>query len=315
LAFASITGVEADAAGAAILTQDGVGFYAPHPADMVRKALTLYAAFLNGREDVQVSFPSLSALANLREQTVSAFHLDLTKDQIGIIEEIAPVDADGNINLDAPQEIVRTLSYTKTAAQQAGEPLKNPQIGQTIEGKGIYLGVWEPKDRQGQSLSRTFAVYAAPEDLTDESGRKLAATFKDAAKRITAVRNWHGHDGGSFASDAALYTALKDGTGIGKWFIPPRELLVGTDLNGAKVRDNNLYAHRNTGDFKDSFTTIDNGSDGNSGYAVWYWSCTERRDYRSSVWTARFSDGDGGWDRKNHYRLSCRPCRVEALTI
>ena len=294
LAFASIKGVEADAAGAAILTQDGAGFYAPHPADMVRKALTLYAAFLNGREDVQVSFPSLSALTNLREQTVSAFHLDLTKDQIGIIEEIAPVDADGNITLDAPQEIVRTLSYTKTAAQQAGEPLKNPQIGQTIEGKGIYLGVWEPKDREGRSLNRKFAVYAAPEDLKKTSGGNLLKNFRDMAQEVASLKNWHGADGGSFANDAALYTALKDGTGVGKWFIPPRDLLIGTDLNGVKVRDDTLYAHRNTGDFNNSFTTMDNGSDGNSGYAVWYWSCTEHRASSYVVWCARLADGGDG---------------------
>jgi hypothetical protein len=202
-----------------------------------------------------------------------------------------------------------TLAGTKSQA------VKTPQIGQTIAGKGIYLGVWEPKDREGRSLNRRFAVYAAPEDLKAPSGGNLLKTFRDMAQEVASLRNWHGADGGSFANDAALYTALKDGTGVGKWFIPPRELLVGTDLNGATVRDDNLYAHRNTGDFKNSFTTIDNGSDGNSGYAVCYWSCTDRRDSLSHVWTARFSDGVDAWSTKHTSRVSCRPCRVEALVI
>jgi hypothetical protein len=72
LTLASIKAVEADAAGAAILTQDGAGFYAPHPAEMVRKALTLYTALLGGREEAQVPLPSFSPLSNLPEQTVSA---------------------------------------------------------------------------------------------------------------------------------------------------------------------------------------------------------------------------------------------------
>jgi hypothetical protein len=104
--LASIKAVEADAAGTAILTQDGAGFYAPHPAEMVRKALTLYTALLGGREEAQVPLPSFSPLSNLPQpQGLAVLHLDLTKERIEIVEEIAPVDADGNINLDSTQAL------------------------------------------------------------------------------------------------------------------------------------------------------------------------------------------------------------------
>jgi hypothetical protein len=313
LTLASIKAVEADAVGAAILTQDGAGFYAPHPAEIVRKALTLYTALLGGREEAQVPLPSFSPLSNLPQpQGLAALHLDLTKERIEIVEEIAPVDADGNITLDAGQATVRTLSYSKTAAQQqAAEAPKNPQIGQTVEGKGIYMGVWEPKDREGKSLGKTFAVYAAPVDLTDASGRKLVATFKDTAKRMTALRNWHGHDGGDFANDAALYRGLADGTGIGKWFIPTRDLLTGTDLDGNKVQNDNLVAHK---DKLGEITTSREGC-GYYDYPNYYWTLSEPRDNSYYVWCARLADGGGGWGIKDNGRQSCRPCRVEALTI
>ena len=47
----------------------------------------------------------------------------------------------------------------------------------------------------------------------------------------------------------------------------------------------------------------------------WYWSCTEHRVNSSSVWLTRFSDGVGVWLTKDFLRLSCRPVRVEALSI
>jgi len=167
------------------------------------------------------------------------------------------------------------------------------QIGELIPGKGIFVGVWKPKDRDGASLGNAFNVYAAPEDL--RSGRKAPLNFKDTAKRVTALKNWHGHDGGAFANNTALYKALADGSAIGKWFIPTRDLLM-----------DNLYENKDKiGGFQTS----------GSGHDIWYWSCTELRDYQSVVWSTRFSDSCGDWTNKDTFRLSCRPCLVEALAI
>jgi hypothetical protein len=318
LAFASITGVEADAAGAAILTQDGVGFYAPHPAEAVRKALAVYAAVLSGREETQIALPSMLSNVLREPQSVSYSHLDLTKPKIELTEETTPVDAEGNIQLDKTHTRVRTLSYDQAAWCAEAEALKNHQLGQKIMENGvctgIFLGVWEPKDRNGRSLGKQFMVIAAPEDLTGDSGKRTLLTFKNTAKFLTGKKNWHGYDGGSLTvleNDTALYQGLADGSAVGKWVFPTRDLLHGYDLDGNKVRDDNLYAHRNTGDFKNSFTTVDAGS----GYAVWYWSCTEHRDLKSYVYNVRFSDGNGGWDVEDFHRLSCRPVRFETLTI
>ncbi len=191
------------------------------------------------------------------------------------------------------------------------ETLKVPQIGQTIAGKGVYIGQWQPKDRRGRSLGKTFAVYAAPEDLTDASGQKLVATFQDSAKRMTGLRNWHGHDGAGVANDTQLYRGLADGSAIGKWFIPTRDLLVGTDLDGNKVQNDNLVAHK---DKLGEITTSREGC-GSYDYPNYYWSLSGHRDSSYGVWCARLADGVGAWDFKDVIRQSCRPCRVEVLTI
>ena len=220
---------------------------------MVRKALKLYAGFLSGREKTAIPFPTFPRSNDLRElQGISGLCLDLTGEKITITKQTAPADAEGDVRLDTTHtRILRTLSYDKDAAlkQAQLEAPKTPQIGQSA-GKGVYIGVWAPRDRDGRSLGKTFAVYAAPEDLTDASGKRLVATFKDAARELASKRNWHGADGGDFASDTTLYKGLADGSAIGKWFLPTRDLLVGTDIDGKKVQDDNLYAHKDRGDLR-----------------------------------------------------------------
>jgi hypothetical protein len=185
------------------------------------------------------------------------------------------------------------------------------QIGQLIAGKGVFMGPWQPKARNSRSLDKSFNVFAAPEDLTDASGRKLLLTFRGAARQVASLRNWHGHDGGTFENDAALYKALEYNSYKGEWFIPPRDLLIGTDVDGNGVANESLYHNKDKGALNGTFTSTASGSD----YGHWYWSSTERRDGSSDVWTVKFSDGVVDWSLKYGLRLSCRPCRVEALTL
>jgi hypothetical protein len=216
-----------------------------------------------------------------------------------IQQEMTRIEQESQKLKDQAAEKDRQLAEMRvrlaTLAGSKNHILKTPQIGQMIPGKGIFAGLWNPKNREGNSLGTTFAVYAAPQDLTDESGKKVLSTFKDTARHVTGLRNWHGHDGGDFANDTALFKGLADGSAIGKWFIPTRELL----------KDNLCANKHEIGGFQTS----------GSGLFVWYWSCTEHRDDTSYVWNTRFSDGDDDWDLNDIYRLSCRPCLVEALSI
>jgi len=188
-----------------------------------------------------------------------------------------------------------------------------PEPGERVAGQGIYLGVYTPKDRNGKSLSKTFNVFAAPEDLPE------TMKYVDAVKHIAKLKDWNGFDGTNYATDKELYAAIKSGSYNGGWIIPTRELLVGTEPDGESgvrkgkvIQPDNLFDHQNKGAFKGTFkTAASSGSD----YPGWYWSSTENRDNPSHVWGVRFSDGDEGWDRKDNNLLSCRPVRLVEASV
>lgn len=182
------------------------------------------------------------------------------------------------------------------------------QIGDVFSTEGIFMGQCTPKDRDGISLGITFNIFAAPQDLTDKNSNKITLTFNNTVKRMSELKDWHGHDGVGYENDETLYKAIKDGSYKGQWIIPTQEILKGCDIDNSSVQANNLYDCKEQGAFKDTFTTA--AASSGSDFPQWYWSCTERRDYPSSVWNADFSDGNEGWDHKDELRLSCRPVRL-----
>ena len=141
---------------------------------------------------------------------------------------------------------------TEGSAKAMGDETR---IGQLIPGKGIYLGIWSPKDREGVSLSKTFNVFAAPYDLgLDENGQgkkrlfkskrdeKLIAPYDYTVGTVAAMKNLMGHKGADYKNDTELYDALRSGAYKGEWFIPPRDLVDGKDVDGNKVQNDNLYS-------------------------------------------------------------------------
>lgn len=206
----------------------------------------------------------------------------------------------------AAEEVAREAARKKAEE----EALKNPQPGQLIPGKGVFVGLWPPKDRDGQSLNKTFNLYAAPYDLgLDENGngKKQLLTYKNTVKAVSKLRGLMGFDGAAYQNDTELYNALRSGSYKGEWFIPTRDIVIGTDVDGNKVQTDTLFAHKDKGKLKDTFTTVDNGSD----LAHWYWSCTEHRDDPSNVWVVGFSDGVDVWLSKDNLALSSRLVRAE----
>jgi hypothetical protein len=173
----------------------------------------------------------------------------------------------------------------------------DPQIGELVPGKGIYAGIWEPKDRNGRSLGKIFDLYAAPKDIEGSKGKKILLTFNKAVRHVAGLRNWNGHDGSRLESDDAIYEAVRAGryADLEKWFIPTKDILT-----------ENVYKNKDTGAFKGTFTTA-SGSD----LANWYWSSSELRENPSFVYDFRLSDGNVHWGHKDNGSLSCRPLRAE----
>ena len=180
-------------------------------------------------------------------------------------------------------------------------PPAGPQIGQLVEGQGIFIGTWTPKDAQGNSLSKTFNIFAAPQDLPGTN------RYLEVVEHIAGLENWHGHDGADCQTDDELCEALQDGSYTGGWVIPPRELLTGNDAKGNLVQADNLYAHKDKGALRGTFSNvIMNHSD----YSDWYWSSTAHSVLPRFMNDARFSDGVEGWSHVGIRGLRCRPVRL-----
>lgn len=180
------------------------------------------------------------------------------------------------------------------------------EIGERVNGKDIYLGVWEPKDENGKSLNHIFDLYAAPEDL--KTGfiikKNMALRYDRALLRVGRlhqyVKDQNGYDATDyrcFQSEAEIYEAIRSGRSseLINWFIPTLEIL----------RDY-LYANKDKGALKGTFQD----KVCRSGYAHWYWSCTEARDDSSKVYDVDFTDGYDGWGYKFNDELSTRPVRA-----
>lgn len=200
------------------------------------------------------------------------------------------------------------ISAAATAAAKAEEEgLNNLECGALVPKQGVFLGQWNPHDKDGQSLGKVFNVFAAPTDLTDNKDRKTASTYTDTVDRIAELKNWHGFDGGTYAHDRALYEALQNGSYKGEWVIPTLDLLCGLNTKGDQiVQPYNLYRHIETGAFKGTFKKQPVAG---SGIADWYWSCTESHSNPATVWNFRFWNGHRDCNEKNVLMLSCRPVR------
>ncbi len=169
--------------------------------------------------------------------------------------------------------------------------------GLFVPGKGVFLGARDVTDRDGMRLGN-FNFFAAPYDLGLDAqgrGRKIVGTFNQAAGAVVGIRNLLGHDGGGWMSEAAWHDALREGQYKGEWILPPWDIL-----------HEALYPLKNEGTLKDTLT-----DKGGSGYAHWYWSCTEHRDNPAIVYDVDFTDGHDGWGHKDYISLSSRVVRAE----
>lgn len=108
------------------------------------------------------------------------------------------------------------------APHQKAQPLF--EAATAVEGKGIYVGIWEPQNERGQVA--IFDIYAAPEDVKDGSGARLQANFNVAASYLAELKDFHGYNGGPLCCERDLPDkAFSDPAALSQWFIPTRNFL------------------------------------------------------------------------------------------
>lgn len=206
----------------------------------------------------------------------------------------------------APDDVSDAFPVSKKIEKEMLDQLK-PGLATS---QGIFLGEWRPHG----CLGKVFNVFAAPTDLTDDSGFNGVFTYDETVERVAALKDWYGADGTNYACDQELYTALQEGRYTGGWIIPTSDLLNGHWDGGSGRRSykrDNLFAHRDDESFKDTFTTkMDYMDYTEPGYPAWYWSSTEYRNSSAAVWLVKFSTGEGDWYLKDFGEVACRPVRL-----
>jgi hypothetical protein len=249
------------------------------------------------------------------EQTSAPDYTGLPDDVAALFESVSASDETVMARQLPYAAAVAANNHAQEEARKKAEAkvFRTAKPGQTMPDGTIFLGKYTLKDGGDDSLSQTFNVFAAPEDLPE------TMRYIDAVEHISKLKGWHGHDGTHYANDTEINKALKDGSYDGGWVIPPRKLLSGTEVDRVVacheapiVQPDNLFDRRNKGSFQNTFkmaTDIDNGWEDT---LCAYWSSTEvTRPYTYCFWVTNFSDGSEIWHNKDVDRLNCRPVRFE----
>ena len=124
------------------------------------------------------------------------------------------------------------------------------RIGELVAGEGIYLGEWQPRDRDGKSLKKTFNLFASSKTLG------IGAGYYRTLEKIALLKNYYGHNGIAFANDERLILSLKNEKYNGQWFLPTADIL--HDV---------IYSEHKKSAANSKFKVILHKS--------WYWTCNE----------------------------------------
>lgn len=185
----------------------------------------------------------LSRVAEIATQIPGAILLSPAFLMIGVMalpSVTASVTKKAARNLRAGIESTFSHDFIDSAGKH-----RTAKIGEMVEGEGIYLGQWKPEDKYAEqaryvggrapwklgelrdrSCGQEFALFAAPENLTDDTGQTLRDTFENVTNRLSRLQNWHGHEGSTLRIDEDVYRAIRDGAEkeLEDWFIPPRDV-------------------------------------------------------------------------------------------
>jgi hypothetical protein len=236
--------------------------------------------------------------------------LEAGTNEISYEDLLNDADAVGTMASRALKDVLAPLKPSQPEPKQP----ETYKIGQSIPGKGIFFGVWQPIHPSGRKSEKQFYVFAAPEDLQDADGKRALLTFNDAAQEVAKLRNWHGHDGIYLTDEKALYTALEGGFYEGQWFIPPVPLVSGRTTGENHHEDNNiifkdcLYNSKEKGAFSGTICTTDEPRG-----ERFYWTCSEEKSRDGLGYGILMTENWSYLFRRGSSSYSIRPCRVELV--
>ena len=182
------------------------------------------------------------------------------------------------------------------------------EFGQIVENNWIYLTTCQLDAETGKGPNIFLNLFAAPENLPIpfEIGK---LHFKDVAKEVGGLKNWHGSDGFYCENANVLYQSLKDGSALGKWFIPTAEMLNGTGVGGAPVLAKHIFDLQNIPDLAKTFP---------KGFYISSTEMTEMPLHMFAISPLSIDHGGvilfpGALAQEKRGLFRCRPCRAELV--
>lgn len=151
---------------------------------------------------------------------------------------------------------------------------KNIEIGQYVEGQGVYLG-YHPicydngdpvLDKSGEKINHHF--FAGPKDLEKQCGQRAHFDFNTAVKEIAGLKAHYGADGREFADNDDFVQKLLAGDYEGEWRAAPKDIL-------GKMCD-----LRDVGDLRDSFEAFEDVTRSSG----WYGSSSLQKGEQATLW-------------------------------
>ncbi len=176
-------------------------------------------------------------------------------------------------------------------------------VGTHYKGEGIFLGEWNPVDREGRPLGTIFNLFAATEDL------KRTATYTKTIEKISTMPQFHGYTGVESKDDVELYKLIRDGKYNGEWFLPTINISIGKreiTPYTISMSSGTLYDNREEGSLKNTFNTEAE----RFSCAHRYWTCTKDKNFTEYAYNINFTDGSLFWDIKDDYSFSTRLVRA-----
>ncbi len=182
---------------------------------------------------------------------------------------------------------------------------KTYKVGKFYKGEGIFIGEWSPKDTEGESLNKTFNLFAAPKDLVG------ATTFNKTIEKISKLNIYQNYPCAALKNDTDLYNAIINDTYKGEWFIPTMPILIGNEnlltSNDNIISSGSLYIIKDERALKGTFNSINKGA---GDFSHCYWSITEDGLNPISIGNVDFLNGDEDWDLGDEIELSTRLVRA-----
>jgi hypothetical protein len=153
-----------------------------------------------------------------------------------------------------------TLAIMRHKLTSGRYGLNATDIGQMIETDNVQKGIllapeFQHVNSQGKRVGPVLDYFVAPKDTRRLCLFNQMSSYDDDIKLIAEMKSVSGHGGILLPDDTAIYnTAATNADKLALWHMPTLALVNGQNAHGKVVNTDNMYAHKDKGALKGTFT-------------------------------------------------------------